>query len=153
MTRSRSIRCPLCPGEFNRSVQHQLQSIGCHCSEAQSTPAKDLGLRNPSLREISAMSRSVGNCCFSQPEICCGDHCTAQASAPRAIVTPHGATVAAGRWCSRCCHAAMDCADHRSKPAGVPDNKLDEVPNASGWRLGRSNSAILPRESRGKKRQ
>src|SRR6266576_6480638 len=36
---------------------------------------------------------------------------------------------------------------------GVPDNKLDEVPNALGWRLGRSNSAILPGESRGKKRQ
>ena len=31
---------------------------------------------------------------------------------------------------------------------GVPDNKSDEVPNALGWRLGRCNSAILPRESR-----
>ena len=30
-------------------------------------------------------------------------------------------------------------------PEGVPDNKLDEVPNALGWRLGRSNSAILPK--------
>src|SRR5262249_4342582 len=28
---------------------------------------------------------------------------------------------------------------------GVPDNKLDEVPNALRWRLGRSNSAILPK--------
>src|ERR1700730_12902995 len=36
---------------------------------------------------------------------------------------------------------------------GVPDNKLDGIPNALGWRLGRSNSAILPRESRDKKRQ
>src|SRR5258706_11572444 len=36
---------------------------------------------------------------------------------------------------------------------GVPDNELDGVPNALGWRLGRSNSAILLRESRDKKRQ
>src|SRR4029434_3029423 len=36
---------------------------------------------------------------------------------------------------------------------GVPDNKLDGIPNALGWRLGRSNSAILPRESRDKKGQ
>jgi hypothetical protein len=28
---------------------------------------------------------------------------------------------------------------------GVPDSKLDEVPNALRWRLGRSNSAILPK--------
>src|SRR5262249_16429950 len=28
---------------------------------------------------------------------------------------------------------------------GVSDNKLDEVPNALGWRLGRSNSVILPK--------
>src|SRR5262249_13795328 len=33
----------------------------------------------------------------------------------------------------------------------VPDNKLDVVPNALKWRLGRSNSAILTRESRDKK--
>jgi hypothetical protein len=31
---------------------------------------------------------------------------------------------------------------------GLPDNKLDVVPNALGWRLGRSNSAILTRASR-----
>src|SRR5260370_24607804 len=36
---------------------------------------------------------------------------------------------------------------------GVPDNKLDGIPNALGWRLGRSNSAILPRHSRDNKRQ
>jgi hypothetical protein len=35
---------------------------------------------------------------------------------------------------------------------GVPDNKLSRVPNALGWRLGPSNSAILPRASRDKKR-
>ena len=34
---------------------------------------------------------------------------------------------------------------------GVPDNKLDVVPNALGWRLGPSNSAILPRASRDKR--
>ena len=28
---------------------------------------------------------------------------------------------------------------------GVSDNKFDEVPNALGWRLGRSNSVILPK--------
>ena len=33
----------------------------------------------------------------------------------------------------------------------VPDNKLDVVPNALGWRLGRSNSAILARASRDKR--
>jgi hypothetical protein len=34
---------------------------------------------------------------------------------------------------------------------GLPDNKLDVVPNALGWRLGRSNSAILARASRDKR--
>src|SRR6266550_1425721 len=33
----------------------------------------------------------------------------------------------------------------------VPDNKLDVVPNALGWRLGHSNSAILARASRDKR--
>ena len=33
---------------------------------------------------------------------------------------------------------------------GVPDNKLDGVPNALGWRLGHCNFAIFPRESRDK---
>src|SRR6516165_10491945 len=33
----------------------------------------------------------------------------------------------------------------------LPDNKLDVVPNALGWRAGRSNSAILPRASRDKR--
>src|SRR6266478_170367 len=33
---------------------------------------------------------------------------------------------------------------------GVPGNKLDGLPSALGWRLGRSNSAILPKESRDK---
>src|SRR5262249_44612227 len=50
------------------------------------------------------------------------------------------------------------CARHSSERGqgtleGVPDNKLDGIPNALGWRLGRSNSAILPGESRDKKRQ
>src|SRR5262245_17152651 len=36
---------------------------------------------------------------------------------------------------------------------GVPENKLDESPDALGWRLGRFNCAILPRESRDKKGQ
>jgi hypothetical protein len=35
---------------------------------------------------------------------------------------------------------------------GIPVNKLDGIPNALGWRLGRSNSATLPRESRDKKK-
>jgi hypothetical protein len=34
---------------------------------------------------------------------------------------------------------------------GVPVNKLDGIPNALGWRLGRANSATLSRESRDKK--
>ena len=33
----------------------------------------------------------------------------------------------------------------------VPDKKLDGVPNALGWRLGRSNCATLLRESRAKR--
>src|SRR5262245_50113427 len=36
---------------------------------------------------------------------------------------------------------------------GVPENELDEVPDALKWRLGRFHSAILPSESRGEKRQ
>src|SRR5262245_29075940 len=38
------------------------------------------------------MSRSVGNCCFSQPEICSGDHCSASFCATRHRNSPWSAT-------------------------------------------------------------
>src|SRR5215831_13852017 len=37
------------------------------------------------------MSRSVGNCCFSQPEICSGDHCSASFCATRHRNSPWSA--------------------------------------------------------------